>query len=138
MGCHAQTVRDRCARGKLPFTLDASSGHRRIDARDLEALGYDISVLSRRPSGRGRGGFLASVTAEVEGSLSESATELIAEQLTTALADRDAALMSAAQSLGETRAALRELAGARFWQRRRVLARLRATPAVADVFPTSC
>jgi excisionase family DNA binding protein len=133
IGCHAQTVRDRCARGELSFTLDPASGHRRIDASDLEARGYDVSASRLRPSRRGQVDFRASLTAEVEGSLSESAAELIAEQLAAVLSERDETLTAASESLGQTRAALRELAGARFWQRRRVLARLKATPAVADV-----
>lgn len=127
MDCHAQTVRDRCARGEIPFSLDASTGHRRIDARHLEALGYDLTVLSRHRSRR-RAGFHASLTAEVEGRLDADAAHVIAEQVVAALADRDVALAAAAENLGEARAALRELAAARFWQRRRILARLRATP----------
>jgi hypothetical protein len=79
MDCHAQTVRDRCARGELPFTVDASTGHRRIDAAHLEALGYDLSVLSRRQPKRRGAGFHASLTAEVEGALDDEAVHVIAD-----------------------------------------------------------
>jgi hypothetical protein len=126
-------VRDRCARGELRFTIDASTGHRRVDATHLEALGYDLTVLSRHQSRRRRAGFHASLTAEVAGALDDDAVQVIAERVAAALAERDAALTTAAEKLGETRSALRQLAAARFWQRRRVLARLRSTPGVSDV-----
>ena len=112
MDCHAQTVRDRCARGEIPFTIDPSTGHRRIDAADLEALGYDLTVLSRRQSQQRRPGFHASLTAEVEGVLDEATAQVIAGHVVAVLADRDVALATASQRLGETRAALRELAAA--------------------------
>lgn len=126
-------MRDRCARGEIPFTLDPSTGHRRIDAKDLEALGYDLSALSHRRSRRERAGFHASLTTELEGTLDDDAVVAIAEQVATVLADRDVVLAATAERLGEARFALRELAAARFWQRRRVLAKLRATPSLSDL-----
>jgi hypothetical protein len=126
----------RCAtgaRGEIPFSIDPSTGHRRIDARNLEALGYDLRALSRRQTQRRRTGFHASLTAEVEGVLDDETAQVIAGHVAALLADRDAALARASQRLGETRAALRELAAARFWQRRRVLARPRSTSGISEL-----
>lgn len=120
IGCHPQTVRDRCARGELPFTIDPATGHRRIPASSLEA----VPTARRTPPARG--GFQAAVTAELTGALSEVAMQGVADCVLEGLAERDAALTAAAQRLGETRAELRALARARFWQRPRLLARLRA------------
>jgi hypothetical protein len=95
----------RCAtgaRGEIPFSIDPSTGHRRIDARNLEALGYDLRALSRRQTQRRRTGFHASLTAEVEGVLDDETAQVIAGHVAALLADRDAALARASQRLGET------------------------------------
>ena len=126
IGCHPQTVRDRCARGELPFTVDPDSGHRRIAASELEALGYEVTAANGRSARRARGDFHASLMAEVEGAITEGAAEAIAERLVVVLSERDETLVNTAQRLAETRAALQSLATARFWQRRGLLVRLRA------------
>jgi hypothetical protein len=134
MGCHPQTVRDRCARGELSFTVDPASGHRRIAASELEARGYVLAAAANGhpASRRARTDFHAVLVAEVEGVLTESAVEVIAERLVAVLSERDEAqddkrLAATTRRLNETRAALRELARAGFWRRRRLLARLRAS-----------
>jgi excisionase family DNA binding protein len=136
IGCHPQTVRDKCARGELPFEVDPATGHRRIAASELSARGYTVTAATNgHPRRRPRSDFHALLTAEVEGALAEGTAELIseviAERLTTVFAERDAALTATAQRLGETRAAPEALACAHFWQRRRLLARLRAAGTVA-------
>ena len=125
MGCHPQTVRDRCARGELTFCIDSATGHRRIAGSELEAHGYSLNARSGRPGPRGRADFHASLQAEVEGVLTESAAALIADRLQTTLAERDETLVRVSRRLAETEAALRLLAAARFWQRSRLLAQLR-------------
>ncbi|MEA2276824.1 MAG: hypothetical protein QOC78_1784 [Solirubrobacteraceae bacterium] len=137
IGCHPQTVRDRCARGELPFTVDPATGHRRIAARSLEELGYTLPTGRPTPSARAasRTRFQASVTAELAGALSDGAAEYIADRVVAALAERDAALAAAAHCLGETQAELQALARARFWQRPRLLARLRAQGVIAPAEP---
>jgi hypothetical protein len=131
MGCHPQTVRDRCARGELSFTVDPASGHRRIAASELEARGYALHTgANGHAPRRTRPGFHASLVADVEGMLTEGVVEAIAERLATVLAEReeksgDERLAATIQRLSETQAALQAVARARFWQRPRVLARLR-------------
>jgi len=76
MGCHPQTIRDRCARGELPFTVDPASGRRRIAASELEARGYVVSTgANGHPPSRRRTDFRASVVAHVEGMLAEGIVE---------------------------------------------------------------
>jgi hypothetical protein len=125
MDCHPQTVRDRCDRNELPYTRDPVTGHRRIAAAELEARGYDLARM-RRIARPGRGRFSAALTAQMEGVVSDAVGQELAEHVLDALSERDAALVASAEQLGATRAALRELAAARFWQRPRVLRRLRA------------
>jgi hypothetical protein len=130
MGCHPQTVRDRCARGELQFTVDPTSGHRRIAASELEARGYAVSTAANghHPSRRTRTDFHASLVADVEGMLTEGVVETIAERLVAVLSESDDKRLTATtKRLSETQAALQSLARARFWQRRRLLARLRAS-----------
>ncbi len=132
MGCHPQTVRDRCARGELSFTVDPTSGHRRIAAGELEARGYTLTAgANGHAPRRTRSDFHASLVADVEGMLTESAVDAIAERLAVVLAERDEKhddkrLVATTRCLSETQAALQALARARFWQRPRLLARLRA------------
>jgi hypothetical protein len=132
MDCHPQTVRDRCDRNELSYTRDSITGHRRIAATELQARGYDLQRLDRLPA-NGRTGFSASVTAQVEGVLTDAAAQELATQVLQALTKRDAVLVATAARLGETRAALSELATTRFWQRPRVRRRLRA----AGVLPVA-
>jgi hypothetical protein len=126
MGCHPQTVRDRCARGELAFIVDLTSGHRRIAASVLAARGYAVPNTPSipappRPPRTPAAGFRASVTTEVEGALADAAAEHIADRVLAVLTDRDEALTATAQRLGQMQAALQALA-----QRPRLLARLRA------------
>jgi hypothetical protein len=123
LGCHAQTVRDRCARGELRFSVDPETGHRRIAAADVEALGYAVPAATGRRATRRK--FEASITADIEAAVLEGAAEHLADHVLMSLAERDGALLAAGARLGRTQAALDELARARFWQRRRVLAKLR-------------
>lgn len=127
--CHPQTVRDRCARGELPFTVDPASGHRRIAASELEARGYTVTAAANgHPLSRRRTDFHASLVAEVEGMLTESAVDATAERLVAVLSERDDKRLTAtSKRLSETQAALQALARARLWRRRRLLAGLRAS-----------
>ena len=136
LGCSPQTVRDRCARGGLPFETDPDTGHRRVNGAAVRALAplaaqvAKSSLEAKRPrKSSGRRGFHASVLADVEGVLNEHLVADIVDQVVAEVADlldkRESA-ESAAYELIQLRAALSAVERAPWWRRGRMLRQLRS------------
>ena len=138
LGCHPQTVRDRCARGELGFERDPTTGHRRVSAVDVGRL---VTTPPKSGSGNARSGspragtrrpagFLASVVADVEGTLAEGLVQEVAEavrsEVAELLAEAATGQTEHLQREAELTNVLAELAYCPWWKRRRTVDRLRA------------
>ena len=124
LGVDEQTVRDMCDDGRLPCQRNTKN-HRRIPEGSVE-----VERLKRGPSGRSRRprrGFQATVTADVEGVLSDAAIDLICDGVAARIEQRDTTLIDAAERLTRTEEALNEaVRRIPLWRRRRFVALLRA------------
>jgi excisionase family DNA binding protein len=132
LGVDEQTVRDMCNDGRLPCTRNGH-GHRRIPESAVETLRVKWQSEGRKPRAGRRRDFQATVTAEVEGMLSDAAIELICEGVASRMEQREAGLATMAQRVARSDEALKEaIRRVPFWRRRRFVAWLHSLGLLSD------